>query len=138
MDRTTALPANSGLAQAIRTAFMDAVAMLFSTATFEPQRSLDAEVYELTEPHLAILIHKRRKFYADDVKEHELWAKELDAFVGRTFFWPTPAATEAFGKFDRRRIGQIVDRIIAQEQMKQDARETQLPATSRFGASWAD
>jgi hypothetical protein len=129
--------ANS-LAQVIRDAFADAVAMLFATATFEPQRSLESEVYELVEPHLAILIHKRRKFVGEDVREHELWAKELDAFVGRTFFWPTPATTEAFAKCDRRKIGAMVGKIVAHEQFKQDALQAVLPQTCRFGSSWAD
>ena len=141
MDRmSNAVPASpaTGLARVIRDAFADAVAMLFATATFAPQRSLESEVYELVEPHLAILVHKRRKFFGHDVREHELWEKEVDAFVGRTFFWPTPATTEAFAKCDRRKIDVMVDRIVANEQFKQDLAEAVLPQTSRFGASWAD
>jgi len=141
MDRRSALaPAHSatGLAQVIRYAFADAIAMLFSTATFEPQRSLESEVYELVEPHLAILVHKRRRFVGDDVREHELWAKELDDFVGRTFFWPTPAATEAFAKYDRRKIAKMVDKIVVHEQLRQDAAQAVLPQTCRFSSSWAD
>jgi hypothetical protein len=140
MDRTSAPAAcaTNGFAQVIRNAFADAVAMLFATATFEPHRSLESEVYELVEPHLAIMVHKRRKFIGDDAREHELWAKELDAFVGRTFFWPTPAATEAFARYDRRKIGKMVDKIVAHEQFKQNLAEAVLPQTSRFGASWAD
>jgi hypothetical protein len=84
------------------------------------------------------MVHKRRKFIGDDARKHELWAKELDAFVGRTFFWPTPAATEAFAKYDRRKIGKMVDKIVAHEQFKQNLAEAVLPQTSRFGASWAD
>jgi hypothetical protein len=141
MDRmsnaVSASPATS-LAQVIRDAFADAIAMLFATATFAPQRSLESEVYELVEPHLAILVHKRRRFMGEDPREHELWAKEVDAFVGRTFFWPTPAATEAFAKYDRRKIGKMVDKIVANEQFKRDVAGAVLPQTSRFGASWAD
>lgn len=135
-----ALPASpaAGLAQVIRDAFADAIAMLFATATFAPQRSLESEVCELVEPHLPILVHKRRKYFGEDAREHELWVKELDAFVGRTFFWPTPATTEAFAKFDRRKIGKLVDKIVANEQFKQDLAEAVLPQTSRFGAAWAD
>ncbi len=135
-----ALPASpaTGLAQVIRDAFADAVAMLFATATLVPQRSLESEVYELVEPHLAVLVQKRRRFVGQDTREHELWARELDAFVGRTFFWPTPAATEAFAKFNRRKIGVIVDKIVAQEQFTQDPTQAVLPQTSRFGAIWAD
>lgn len=128
----------NGLAQVIRDAFADAISMLFATATFEPRRSLESEVYEMVEPHLAILVHKRRKFVGDDAREHELWTKELDAFVGRTFFWPTPAATEAFVKCDRRKIGKIVDQIVANEHFKQDVAEAVLPQTCRFSSSWAD
>jgi hypothetical protein len=128
----------NGLAQVIRDAFADAIAMLFATATFEPQRSLESEVYELVEPHLAILVHKRRKFVGDDIRDHELWVKELDAFVGRTFFWPTPATTEAFAKCDRRKIAAMVDKIVAREQLKEDAARAVLPQTCRFSSSWAD
>jgi hypothetical protein len=133
-------PAHSanGLAQVIRNAFADAIAMVFATMTFEPHRSLESDVHELVEPHLPILVHKRRKYFGEDAREHELWTKELDAFVGRTFFWPTPAATETFVKCDRRKIGAMVDRIVANEQVKQDIAEAVLPATSRFGAAWAD
>ena len=141
MDRmSNAVPKSpaTGLAQVIRDAFADAVAMLFATATFEPQRSLESEVYELVEPHLAILVHKRRRFMGEDSREHELWVKELDAFVGRTFFWPTPATTEAFAKFDRRKIGAMVDKIVTNEQFKQDVAQIVLPQTSRFSGSWAD
>jgi hypothetical protein len=130
--------AATGLAQVIRDAFTDAISMLFATATFEPHRSLESEVYELVEPHLAILVHKRRKFVSDDRREHELWMMELDAFVGRTFFWPTPAKTEAFARCDRRKIGAMVDQIVAHEQLKQEVEQAVLPATSRFGAAWAD
>jgi hypothetical protein len=128
----------TGLAQVIRDAFADAIAMLFATATFEPHRSLESEVYELVEPHLTILVHKRRKYFGEDARDHELWTKELDAFVGRTFFWPTPAATDAFVKCDRRMIGAMVDKIVANAQFEQDIAEAVLPQTSRFGASWAD
>ncbi len=141
MDRMSAVsPARSanGLAQLLRDAFADAISMLFATATFEPQRSLESEVYELVEPHLPILIHKWRKYVGDDIREHELWTKELDAFVGRTFFWPTPAATEAFVKCDRRKLGAMVDKIVANAQFKQDIAQAVLPQTSRFGAAWAD
>jgi hypothetical protein len=128
----------NGLAQVIRDAFADAISTLFATATFAPQRSIESEVYELVEPHLGILVHKRRKFVGDDVRAHELWAKELDAFVGRMFFWPEPAATETFAKYDRRKICALVDKIVAHDLFKQDAVQAALPQTSRFGASWAD
>ena len=130
--------AASGLAQIIRDAFADAIAMLFTTATFEPHRSLESEVYELVEPHLAILVPKRRKFVSDDIRDHELWVKELDAFVGRTFYWPTPATTETFAKYDRRKIAAMVDKIVIHEQFKQDAVQAVLPQTCRFSSSWAD
>jgi hypothetical protein len=141
MDRMSArAPAHSAnsLAQVIRDAFADAISMLFATATFEPQRSLESEVYEMVEPHLAILVHKHRKFVDDDKREHELWAKELDAFVVRTFFWPTPSATEAFAKYDRHKICALVDKIVAREQFTQDVAQAVLPQTSRFSSSWAD
>ena len=141
MDRISSIASvrsTNGLAQVIRDTFADAIAMLFATATFAPQRSLESEVYELVEPHLAILVHKRRKFVGDDKREHELWSKELDAFVGRTFYWPTPATTEAFAKYDRRKIAAMVDKIVARDQFQQEVAQAILPQTSRFGASWAD
>ena len=128
----------NGVAQVIRDAFADAISMLFATATFAPQRSLESEVHELVEPHLAILVHKRQKFVGEDAREHELWAKELDAFVGRTFYWPTPAATEVFAKYDRRKIGTMIDRIVANAQLQPGDAQAVLPQTCRFSSSWAD
>jgi hypothetical protein len=134
MDRGTALfPAYSlsGVAQGIRAAFVEVVSLLFGSAPFATGAAIDREVEALVEPHLAILVHKRAKF------GDERWAQEVDAFVGRTFFWPEPAATETFGKLDRRQIAQMVDRIVAEAREREPA-AAPLPATSRFGASWAD
>ena len=99
MDRGTAtLPAYStnGIARSIREAFGEVASLLFGSAPFAPQATIDLEIYGLVEPHLAILVHRHAKFSA------ERWAKEVDDFVGRTFFWPEPAATETFGRLDRR------------------------------------
>lgn len=131
MDRGTAFfPAYSSttLARSIRDAFGEVAALVFGSATFTPRPAIDSEVQALVEPHLAILAHKRAKF------SPERWAKELDDFVGRTFFWPVPAATETFGKMDRRQIAQMVDRVVVEHV----AASTALPATSRFDSSWAD
>jgi hypothetical protein len=134
MDRGTALfPAYSasGVAQGIRDAFVEVVSLLFGSAPFAPGAAIDREVEALVEPHLAILVHKRAKF------GDERWVQEVDAFVSRTFFWPEPAATETFGKLDRRQIAQMVDRVVA-EAREREPQAAPLPATSRFGASWAD
>lgn len=135
MDRGTALfPAysTSAIARSIREAFAEVASLLFGSAPFAPQTAIDREIYGLVEPHLAILVHKHAKFAA------ERWAKEVDDFVGRTFFWPEPAATETFGRLDRREIAQMVDRIVAEERQRSAAAPMELPATSRFGSSWAD
>ncbi|HWA90846.1 MAG TPA: hypothetical protein VG889_12475 [Rhizomicrobium sp.] len=136
MDRGTALlPAygTTGIARSIREAFGEVAALLFGSATFTPRPAVDGEVLALVEPHLAILVHKRAKF----APQSERWAKELDDFVRRTFFWPEPAATETFGRMAQREIAALVDRIVAAEQERAAAAKA-LPATSRFDSSWAD
>src|ERR1700733_11707941 len=115
MDRGTAtLPAYStnGIARSIREAFGEAASLLFGSAPFAPQATIDLEIYGLVEPHLAILVHRHAKFSA------ERWAKEVDDFVGRTFFWPEPAATETYGRLGRRKIAQMVDRIVTEERQR--------------------
>lgn len=124
----------TALARSIREAFGEVAALLFGSATFSPRAAVDQEVLALVEPHLAILSHKRVKFAADA----ERWARELDAFVSRTFFWPVPAQTETHGKLDRGRLAAMVDRIVAEEQARMAALAAALPATSRFDSHWAD
>jgi len=135
MDRGTALfPAYStaSLARGIRAAFGEVAALLFGSATFSPRPAVDEEVLALVAPHLAILIHKRGRLAP------ERWTQELDAFVGRTFFWPEPAQTETYGRMDRHQLTRMVDRIVAAEQDRAAAAAAVLPATSRFDSSWAD
>jgi hypothetical protein len=135
MDRGAALfpgYSTSGFARGIRDAFGEVAALLFGSAPFAPHAAIDSEIYALVEPHLAILVHRHAKFAA------ERWAKEVDDFVSRTFFWPEPAATETFGRLDRRQIALMVDRIVAEERQRGAAAPAELPATSRFGSSWAD
>jgi hypothetical protein len=139
MDRGTALfPAYSsaGIAKSIRDAFGEVAALLFGSATFTPRPAVDDEVFALVEPHLAILIHKRAKALSSGA--HGRWAQELDDFVRRTFFWPEPAATEAFGQMDRRELARMVDRVVAAEQAHGEAVAAAMPQTSRFDSSWAD
>ncbi len=124
-----------GIAKSIRDAFGEVAALLFGSVTFTSRGAVDHDVFALVEPHLAILVHKRAKLLARGAGER--WAKELDDFVRRTFFWPEPAATESFGRLDRRRLAAIVDGIVAQAQTREAARAT-LPATSRFDSAWAD
>jgi hypothetical protein len=136
MTRGTALfPAYStaAISRGIREAFGEVAALLFGSATFSPRPAVDNDVHELVEPHLAILVHKRTRYVP------ERWAGELDGFVRRTFFWPEPAATEAFGRMDRGQLARLVDRIVAEAQERQaQAQAAALPATSRFDSSWAD
>lgn len=139
MDRgTTLFPAYSsaGIAKSIRDAFGEVAALLFGSATFTPRPAVDDEVFALVEPHLTILIHKRAKLLSGGAPER--WTRELDDFVRRTFFWPEPAATEIFGRMDRRQLAQMVERIVATEQAHGETVAATLPQTSRFGSSWAD
>lgn len=134
MTRGTALfPAYStaAISRGIREAFGEVAALLFGSATFSPRPAIDDDVHELVEPHLAILTHKRARYVP------ERWNRELDDFVRRTFFWPEPAATEAFGRLDRHQIAALVDRIVAEAQDRQ-AQAATMPQTSRFDSSWAD
>lgn len=134
MDRGTAMfpaYATASLSRSVRVAFGEVAALLFGSATFSPHPSVEREVCELVTPHLAILVHKRAKFAS------ERWAKELGDFVQRTFFWPEPAATETFGRMNRRELAAMVDRIVLAEQ-ERVATAKALPQTSRFDSSWAD
>jgi hypothetical protein len=135
MDRGTALfPAYSanGVARSIRDAFAEVASLLFGNAPFGASGAIDGEIHAVVEPHMAILLHKKAKYGA------ERWAKEVEDFVSRAFFWPEPAATDTFGRMDRRQIAQMVDRILDEEQTRAAARPAELPQTSRFGSSWAD
>ena len=134
MDRGTALfpaYATATLARSVREAFGEVAALLFGSTPFGLKPAVDREIYELVAPHLAILAHKRAKYAS------ERWSKELGDFVQRTFFWPEPAATETFGRMDRRELAVRVDRIVLAEQ-ERAAAAAALPATSRFDSSWAD
>jgi hypothetical protein len=135
MDRGTALfpvYSSSGVARSIRDAFAEVAALLFGSAPFGTRAAIDAEIFVAVEPHMAILLHKKAKYGA------ERWAKEIEDFVARAFFWPEPAATDVFGRMDRRQIAQMVDRIVAEEQQRAASKPMELPQTSRFGSSWAD
>jgi hypothetical protein len=123
----TAYGNGGGVARTIRDTIGEVAALLFGSAPFAPHPSVEQEVQTLVAPHLAILIHKRRKFAA------ERWAKEIDDFVGRVFFWPASAVP-----LDRVQISALVDRIVADAQDKADTTVSMLPATSRFDSSWAD
>ncbi|MBV9990374.1 MAG: hypothetical protein JOZ72_03695 [Alphaproteobacteria bacterium] len=123
--------ATAAVSRGIREAFGEVAALLFGSATFSPRPAVESDVHELVEPHLAILVHKRSRYAP------ERWAGELDGFVRRTFFWPEPAVTEAFGRLDRHQLATLVDRIVANEQDRQ-AEAAALPQTSRFDSSWAD
>jgi hypothetical protein len=114
--------------------FMGQVAiLLFGDTTFEPNASFEDELHALVEPHLEILVHKRRRLLApghDFTARSARWVQELDGFVNRTFFWPQPAASEAHGRVDRRHIARFVDGIVANEQVRILASPAALPATA--------
>jgi hypothetical protein len=116
-----------GFARTIRDAIGEVAALLFGSTPFAPHPSVEQEVQALVAPHLAILIHKRRKFAA------ERWAKEIDEFVGRIFFWPASVVP-----LERSQLAALVDRIVAQAQEAADTTASMLPQTSRFDSSWAD
>lgn len=144
MDRSTvSFPAyrSPGYVQTLSDAFVEVATMLFGSATFEPHRSFEAETREMVAPHLAILIHKRDRFLTPDVNGAvlgERWTAELNGFVERSFFWPTPLPNDAPSRMDRQHLVKLVDRIVIDEQRGTAAQGTALPQTSRFGSSWAD
>jgi len=138
MDRTVSAP---NIARTIRDAIADVAALLFGSATFEPRSSLEHEVRELVEPHLAILMHRRARFLSPDVNgavQAERWAAEIDSFVDRCFFWPAPACSEPHSKLNRRQLAALVDHIVVDGQHRLASEKSPLPATSRFGSCWAD
>ena len=144
MDRNLSTPnvaVAGGITRTIRDAFAEVAALLFGSATFEPKSTLEHELRELVEPHLAILVHRRTRFLAPDangIVDSERWAAEIDNFVDRSFFWPAPASGEAHVKLNRRQLVQLVEQIVVCEQRKLAAESGPLPATSRFDSCWAD
>lgn len=144
MDRIASRPgvaAAGVIGRTIKDAFADVAALLFGSATFEPRSSLEHEVRELVEPHLAILMHRRSRFLAPDangVVNEERWSAEIDAFVDRCFFAPAPASSDAHGRLNRRQLVRLVDQIVVEGQHRLAAEKAPLPATSRFGSCWAD
>lgn len=133
--------ATTGFTRSLRELLGEVANLLFGNTTFEGTSPFEDELRALVKPHLTILVHKRAKLLApgDDLAARNArWAKELDAFINRTFFWPQPAATEAHGSVDRRHIARFVDEIVAEEQARDLAAGQSLPTTSRFDSSWAN
>ena len=113
--------AAAGFARRLRGFLGQVAILLFGDTSFEPNASFEDELRALVQPHLAILIHKRRRLLApghDFTARSARWVQELDGFVSRTFFWPQPAAGEAHGNVDRRHIARFVDGIVADEQVR--------------------
>ena len=105
----------------------------------DAERLHDDALREVVEPHLAWLMHKRAKHLTPDssgTSSPERWARELDDFVNRTFFWPPPEPVRGYGKSSRSDIAYRVDRIVTRAQ-NQESERAHLPATSRFGSGWA-
>jgi len=132
MDRSTALfPAYSasGIADGIRDAFAGFAELLFGNTPF-PGHTLEEEISAIVAPQMALLAHQRGKLAP------ERWRQELDAYVGRIFFW-RGAAEERFERVGRQKLCEIVDRLVA-ETVRQANAPQSLPSTSRFDTSWAD
>jgi hypothetical protein len=143
MDRSVAsypAYATSGIGRTIRDALAEVASLLFASAPFQPRREIEREAHALIEPHLAILVHKRARCLApaEGPARTDRWAKELDDFVERSFFWPAPQGNEAFARIGRPELSSLVDRIVEAEQRRQAAEKAALPLTSRFDSYWAD
>jgi hypothetical protein len=93
---------------------------------------LQEELRDLAHPHMAVLMHKRAKFGADDAR----WHDELHYFVGQTL-WPHIAKSELLAGRNEAQVAELLDEVVAASQRREAEREAELPLTSRFDTSWA-
>jgi hypothetical protein len=116
----------------------DAIGSAWKLAKFgvQPASGIDVELGALTAPHLAVLVYKRAKYAAS--ADEARWQSELHHFVERTVI-PQLAEDPALAGLDSNRLASSVDAIVAAEQRRLTALESDpLPSTSRFeDTSWA-
>lgn len=93
---------------------------------------LQEELRDLAHPHMAVLMHKRAKFGAEDAR----WHDELHHFVSQTL-WPHIAKSELLAGRNEAQVAELLDEVVAASQRREAERETEIPLTSRFDTSWA-
>jgi hypothetical protein len=101
--------------------------------------ALQAELRELAQPFMPVLVHKRAKVSASPgTLEDERWFGELSDFVSQ-MLWQHIQASEALAGRSRNCVAELLDEIVAMEQrsMAELALADILPRTSRFDTGWA-
>jgi hypothetical protein len=101
--------------------------------------ALEAELRELTAPHMPALVYKRAKVSANrSVLDDERWFGELSDFVAQ-MLWQHIQASEALAGRTKNCVAEMLDEIVAGEQrsMAERALADILPRTSRFESGWA-
>jgi hypothetical protein len=93
---------------------------------------LQEELRDLAHSHMAVLMHKRTKFGAQDAR----WHDELHHFVSQTL-WPHIAKSELLSGRNEAQVAELLDEVVAASQRREAEYETEIPLTSRFDTSWA-
>jgi hypothetical protein len=126
----------------MREQFVDAlkqvVALLVQGLDFETdsRRTFERELALLLAPHMAVLIHRRRKLLEGSGRER--WSDELDHFM-RQSLWPSLGAELDYAERNRTFVTLLVDVMIEREQRRTtNANPVVVPLASRFDASWAN
>ena len=94
-----------------------------------------ADIRELAEPHMAILVHKRARACAEsgaDVRCDKRWAEELERHAS---YWA--GSNHIQGAIAT--IAALLDTVVAEEQRRlaEASQMEAMPVTSRFDTSWA-
>ena len=100
------------------------------------RRAFELELNELIVPHMAVLVHRRKKLIENS--GHERWSDELDDFL-RHCLWPLLGADLDYAERNRTFVTLIVDIAIerAQARVEQEYAVV-IPLVSRFDATWAN
>lgn len=98
--------------------------------------SLEADVHSLSEPHLAVLVHKREKHFESlELAGERRWYAELHAFVLRVLK-PRLDVNPVFDGVSVDDLADMVDDMVAAVH-RRDPAASDVPMTSRFDSGWA-
>jgi len=100
--------------------------------------AFESEIAELIAPHLAVLVHKRRRmFVADDEGAVQRWLLDLRGFIDSTLI-PVMGANRTYAERNRGLVTDFLDRLIAREQSKPAEQSTGrvLPCVTPFDSGW--
>jgi hypothetical protein len=118
-------------------AFKQVVGFLVQGIDFEVDgwRAFEAEMRELIQPHMAVLVHRRAKLL--DGSDGSRWSAELDTFL-RNSLMPLLGDERDYAERNRAFVSLMLDVAIAEEQRRSyESRVAELPFARGFDASWA-